>query len=160
MARLTETAAMLRDVLESDLPTLFQHQLDPDATRAAGYPARDWEAFLAHWRNRVFADAANRAMAILVEGEVAGYVASWDGDGKRLIAYWIGKEFWGRGVAPAAVREFLRAHEHTRPIYAYVALANARSIRVLEKCGFQRCGEPAAGPDESEEFLFRLRGTA
>lgn len=151
---------MLRDVLESDLRTLFEHQLDPDATRAAGYPARDWEAFLAHWRNRVLADAANRAMAILVEGEVAGYVASWDGDGKRLIAYWIGKEFWGRGVAPAAVREFLRDHEHTRPVFAYVALANARSIRVLEKCGFHRCGEPAAGPDGSEELLFQLPGTA
>ena len=151
---------MLRDVLEGDLPTLFEHQLDPDATRAAGYPARDREAFLAHWRNRVFADPANRAMAILVDGEVAGYVASWDGDCGRLIAYWIGKEFWGRGLAPAAVREFMGAHEHTRPIYAYVALANARSVRVLEKCGFQRRGEPAAGADGSEELLFELRGTA
>lgn len=151
---------MLRDVLESDLRTLFEHQLDPDATRAAGFPARDWEAFLAHWRNRVLADAANRAMAILVEGEVAGYVASWDDDGKRLIAYWIGKKFWGRGVAPAAVHEFLRDHEHGRPVYAYVALANARSIRVLEKCGFHRGVAPAAGPDGSEELLFRLPGTA
>ena len=151
---------MLRDVLESDLPTLFEHQLDPDATRIAGYPAKDREAFLAHWRNRVFADAANRAMAILVEREVAGYVASWDGDGKRLIAYWIGREFWGRGIAPAAVREFLRDHEHTRPIHAYVALANARSIRVLEKCGFHRCGEASPGPDRSEELLFQLGGTA
>ncbi len=151
---------MLRDVREGDLRTLFEHQLDPDATRIAAYPAREWEAFLAHWRNRVFADAANRAMAILVDREVAGYAASWDGDGKRLIAYWIGKEFWGRGVAPAAVREFLRAHEHRRPIYAYVALANARSIRVLEKCGFHRCGEPAAGPDGADELLFQLRGAA
>jgi RimJ/RimL family protein N-acetyltransferase len=151
---------MLRDVLESDLRTLFEHQLDPDATRMACYPARDWEAFLAHWRNRVFADPANRAMAILVERRVAGYVASWDGDGKRLMAYWIGKEFWGRGVATAAVQEFLRDHEHERPIHAYVALANARSIRVLEKCGFLRCGEPAAAPDGSGAFLFQLRGTA
>jgi RimJ/RimL family protein N-acetyltransferase len=151
---------MLRDVLESDLRTLFEHHLDPDAARIAGYPAKDWEAFLAHWHDRVFADAANRAMAVLVEGNVAGYVASWNGDGRRLIAYWIGTEFWGRGVAPAAVREFLRDHEHTRPIYAHVALANARSIRVLEKCGFHRCGGPAAAPDGSEELLFQLRGTA
>lgn len=151
---------MLRDVLESDLPTLFEHQLDPDAARLAGHPSRDREAFLAHWRNRVLAGPANRAMAVLVDREVAGYVASWDGDGKRLVAYWIGREFWGRGLAPAALREFLRDHERTRPIHAYVALANARSIRVLEKCGFQRCGEPAAGPDGSGELLFELRGTA
>jgi RimJ/RimL family protein N-acetyltransferase len=150
---------MLRDVLESDLPTLFEHQQDPDAARLAGHRARDREAFLAHWRNRVLADPANRAMAVLVDREVAGYVASWEGDGKRLLAYWIGREFWGRGLAPAAVREFLADHEHTRPIHAYVALANARSIRVLEKCGFQRCGEPAAGSDGSGELLFELRGT-
>lgn len=151
---------LLRDVLESDLRTLFEHQLDPDAARAAGFPSRDWEAFLAHWRDRVLADAANRAMAVLVEREVAGYVASWDGDGGRLIAYWLGKEFRGGGVATAAVREFLGNHEHTRPLYAYVALANAPSIRVLEKCGFRRCGESAAGPDGFEELLFELRGAA
>lgn len=149
---------MLRDVLESDLRTLFEHQLDPEATRAAGHPSREWEAFLAHWRNRVLADPANRTKAILVGGQLAGYVASWDDEGKRLIAYWIGREHWGRGVAPAAVQEFLTDHEHRRPIYAYVVLANARSIRVLEKCGFDRCDVPAAEPDGAEELLFRLGG--
>ncbi|HXI11760.1 MAG TPA: GNAT family N-acetyltransferase [Thermoanaerobaculia bacterium] len=150
---------MLRDVVESDLRTLFEHQLDSDATRAAGFPARDWDAFLAHWKDRVFADPTNQAMAIIVGPRIAGYVASWDSDGKRMIAYWTGREYWGRGVATAAVNEFLRAHEQRRPIYAYVAIANVGSIRVLEKCGFHRCSDPGAGPDVAEEFLFQFDGT-
>ena len=151
---------MLRDATESDLPTLFEQQLDADATRMANFPSRGRDAFLDHWRNRIFADPAARAMVIVVGGEVAGYVASWKSDDKRLIGYWIGKDFWGRGIAPAALREFLEAHEPARPIYAFVAVANARSIRVLEKCGFERCVDPAAGPDDVPELLFRFSGGA
>ena len=151
---------MLRNVLESDLRTLFEHQRDPEATRIAVFPAREWDAFLAHWRNKVLADAATEARTILINGQVAGYVASWENDGKRLVGYWIGKEYWGRGVAPSAVEEFLRAHERRRPIYAYVARSNARSIRVLEKCGFHRSGEPTVGPDGVEEVLFQFDGAA
>lgn len=126
----------------------------------AAHPAREWDAFLAHWRERVLGDPANEARTILVDDQVAGYVASWDGDGARLVGYWIGREYWGRGVARAALTEFLDDDEHHRPIHAYVAQENARSIRVLEKCGFQRVGEPAAGPDGVVELLFRFDGAA
>src|SRR5688572_1334492 len=127
---------MLRDVLEGDLRTIFEQQRDPEATLMAAFPAREWDAFVSHWRNKIFADAAAKARTILIDDQVAGYVGSWESDGKCFVAYWIGREYWGRGVATSAVEEFLRAHEHRRPIYAYVARSNARSIRVLEKCGF------------------------
>lgn len=39
----------LRDVIASDLPIFFEHQLDLEATRMAAFPARDREAFMAHW---------------------------------------------------------------------------------------------------------------
>ncbi|HEX6058687.1 MAG TPA: GNAT family N-acetyltransferase, partial [Gemmatimonadaceae bacterium] len=90
----------------------------------------------------------------------AGYVTSWEEDGRRLIAYWLGREYWGRGLARSAVDEFLRIHERQRPIHAYVALSNARSIRVLEKCGFERAGEPTVGPDGVAEALFQFDGVA
>jgi len=111
-----------------------------------------------HWRHKVLGDRVTHARTILVDDQVAGYVASWERDGRRLVGYWVGREYWGRGVARSALEEFLRTHEHDRPIHAYVALSNARSIRVLEKCGFQRVGEPTVGPDGVEEALFLFDG--
>ena len=93
-----------------------------------------------------------------MNGRVAGYVASWESDGKCLIAYWFGKEYWGRGVATAAVAEFLAAHETRRPLHAYVVSTNVGSIHVLEKSGFQAVGLPSAGAGGVEEILFRLDG--
>ena len=149
---------MMRDVIEDDLPILFEHQRDAEARRMAAFPGREWDAFVAHWRTKVFAEPAAKAMTVELNGRAAGYVASWEQDGKCLIAYWFGKEFWGRGVATAAVGEFLTAHETRRPLHAYVVRANVGSIRVLEKSGFQAVGPPAAGADGVEEILFRLGG--
>lgn len=149
---------MLRDVLEDDLPVFFEHQRDADATRMAAFPGREWDAFVAHWRTRVLAEPSSKVRTIELNGRVAGYVCSWEQDGKRLIGYWIGKEYWGRGVATTAVAEFLADHETTRPLHAYVARANAGSVRVLEKSGFQALGPTAAGADGVEGILFRLDG--
>jgi len=150
------TATMLRDVLEGDLPVFFEHQQDADARRMAAFPGRAWDAFMTHWRTKVLAEPSNRVKTIVSNGGVAGYVSSWDSDGERLIAYWLGREYWGRGIATAAVAEFLTVHELKRPLHAYVARANAGSIRVLEKSGFQASGPPTTGADGVEEILFRL----
>ena len=151
---------MLRNVLEGDLPTFYEHQRDPEAATMAAHSTREWDAFVSHWRHVVLGDPANEARTILVDDQVAGYVASWERDGRRLVGYWIGREYWGRGVARSALDEFLRTYEHHRPVHAYVALPNARSIRVLEKCGFQRVGEPTVEPDGVAEVLYLLDGAA
>ena len=149
---------MLRNVVEGDLRTFFEHQRDPEATAMAVFTAREWDAFVLHWRQNVLGNQANEARTILVDDQVAGYVASWELDGMRLVGYWVGRAYWGRGVARSALDEFLRTHEHHRPIHAYVALSNVRSIRVLEKCGFQRVGEPVVEPDGVAEVLFLFDG--
>lgn len=150
------TATMLRDVLESDLPIFFEHQQDAEARQMAASPGREWDAFVAHWRTKIFAEPSALVTTVVSNGRVAGYVAGWEHDGERLIAYWLGKEHWGRGLASAAVEEFLMFHEMRRPIHAHVARANVRSIRVLEKSGFQAFGPPITGADGVEEILFRL----
>lgn len=148
---------MLRDVIESDLPILFEHQRDPVANRMAAFPARDWDAFVAHWRGRVLADPSAYKKTILIGDDVAGNIGSWNQDDKRLVGYWIGRAYWGRGIATAALAEFL-AHDTTRPLHAFVAALNVGSIRVLEKCGFRRVGEGHIEEDGVEEYLFRLDG--
>lgn len=151
----------LRDVIEDDLPIFFEHQRDPEASRMASFPAREWDAFIAHW-SRIMADVAVLAQTILVNEQVAGNVLSWESEGRRLVGYWIGKDWWGRGVASAGLAAFLK-RVATRPLYARVAKDNAGSIRVLEKCGFALCHELtqtlSARSDGVEELVFGLRAT-
>jgi RimJ/RimL family protein N-acetyltransferase len=146
---------LLRNVEEDDLPIFFEHQRDEDATSMAAFPAREWDAFISHWRHNVLGIPENKARTILVGAQVAGYVSSWEQDGKRLVGYWIGREYWGRGIARSALEDFLTNHDHHRPIYSYVAQSNSRSMRVLEKCGFQRVGETEES-DAVVEVLFLL----
>ena len=136
---------VLRDVEAGDLPVFFAHQQDPDALRMAAVPARDRAAFDAHWA-RLLADGTCIARTIVASGEVAGYIGSYGPAEAREVGYWIGRAFWGRGVATAALTAFLRDIP-ARPLFAHVARANGGSLRVLERCGFAIVGDeqvPAA----------------
>ena len=145
----------LRAITEADLPTLYENQRDPEATEMVGFPARELEAFLAH-RAKTEADPTNESRAIMVGETLAGDIVSWAQDGERRIGYWIGKQYWGRGVASAALKAFV-AELTERPLYADVLKTNTGSIRVLEKAGFRLLGEDELGPDpDPEEHTFRL----
>lgn len=149
---------LIRDVTESDLPIFFEQQLDPDATEMAAFPAREREAFMAHWA-RIMADDSVMLKTILFEGQVAGNILSFVQSGEREVGYWIGKEYWSKGIATRALAAFLD-HVQTRPLYAHVAKHNIGSRRVLEKCGFIIVGEdkgfPDASGEEVEEFILKL----
>jgi RimJ/RimL family protein N-acetyltransferase len=129
----------LRDVTAADLPIFFEQQLDPDATRIAAFPSRDREAFTAHWA-KIMADDSIITKTVLFDGQVAGNMVSFVIGSEREVGYWLGKEFWGKGIATQALAEFLDTIE-TRPLYAHVAKHNIASRRVLEKCGFRMIGE-------------------
>ena len=149
---------VLRDVVPGDLPLFFDHQRDPEAVRMAAFRSRDHDAFAAHWAG-VLADATGTAQTVVADGQVAGYVVCFGPAGAREVGYWLGRAFWGRGVATAALAAFLR-HVPERPLHAHAAKANAGSRRVLERCGFVVVGEDRApaptGGEAVEEFVFRL----
>jgi RimJ/RimL family protein N-acetyltransferase len=126
---------LLRNVTDEDLPIFFEHQRDAAALRMAAFPSRERDAFLTHWRTNVLRPE-NVTRTIVVGGLVAGYIGSWEQDGKRLVAYWMGREHWGKGIATRALSEFV-VLEPIRPLHAWVAVHNVGSIRVLEKCGFR-----------------------
>ena len=142
---------MLRDVVESDLDAFFEHLREPEANEMAIFPARDRETFDAHWR-KILADDALIQKTIVHDGEVAGNIGSWEQEGHRLVGYWIGREFWGKGVATRALGEFVE-QVRQRPLHAWVATSNVGSIRVLEKCGFVQVGSRTT---DVEELLFEL----
>lgn len=124
----------LRNVEDRDLEVFFDHQADPQAVEMAAFPARDKEQFAAHWA-KVRADDANVLRTIVADGLVAGNIGSWQQDGQQFLGYWVGREFWGRGVGTQALA-LLVDEVSIRPLYAHVAVHNVGSIRVLEKCGF------------------------
>jgi RimJ/RimL family protein N-acetyltransferase len=144
----------LRAVQDSDLPIFFAHQRDPAAIRMAAFPGREWDAFLAHW-TKIRADPTDLLQTILVDGQVAGQIGSWEQDGAREVGYWLGREYWGRGIATQALAAFLHQIP-TRPLYAHVAAHNAGSRRVLEKCGFTVCGEGQWDDNASGEPITEL----
>jgi RimJ/RimL family protein N-acetyltransferase len=153
----------LRNVESHDLPIFFEYQLDHEANYMAAFIARDptnREAFMAHW-HRILANKTCSIRTIVFNGRVAGSVSSYEEAGRPEVTYWLGKEFWGKGIATWALREFLAHHNPARTIYARVAKDNLGSRRVLEKCGFTIIGESRgfanARGQEIDELLLELR---
>jgi RimJ/RimL family protein N-acetyltransferase len=149
----TTNNILLRDVIETDLPIFFEHQRDPEANQMAAFPARERAAFMAHWA-KLLGDATLIKQTILFEGQVAGNIGSFEQHGMREIGYWIGREYWGKGIATQALAAFL-AQVQVRPLYALVAKHNIASRRVLEKCGFTILSTEVAA-DGVEEVLLKL----
>jgi RimJ/RimL family protein N-acetyltransferase len=144
---------VLREVVEADLPILYEHECDPEAAAMAAFPSRDRDAFMAHWAKTLANDSA-LTWTVVSDGAVAGNIGCWEDHGRRFVGYWIGREFWGRGLATQALAELVGMVE-TRPLYAHVVKNNVASIRVLEKNGFVEV-ERHTGDDGIEELILVL----
>ncbi len=151
----------LREVRDEDLPLLFEQWADPVAVQMAAFTAPDHidrDAFERRW-SRLRADDTIIARAIVVDGEVAGTIGSWGASEEREVTYWIGRSYWGKGIATDALATFL-AVDRSRPLHARVASDNVASRRVLEKCGFAVCGSGRAFSnargEEVDEVNLRL----
>jgi len=158
---LSKNPVHLREVRESDLPVFFEQQLDPTANYMAAFTVKDpadRQAFTAHW-SKILGDEGITIMTILFEGDVAGSILSHGWFGEPEVSYWLGKEYWGKGIATEALAAFM-GHIKTRPLYARAAKDNVASIRVLEKRGFTISGYDRgfanARGEEIEEVILKL----
>jgi RimJ/RimL family protein N-acetyltransferase len=145
IGRIALVRCVLRELRDEDLAVLFEQWADPVAVRMAAFTAPDHldrDAFERRW-SRLRADETVTARAIVVDGEVAGTIGSWGDPHEREATYWIGRSFWGKGIATCAL-----------------AYDNIASHRVLEKCGFRVVATERsfaqARSAEIEEFVLRL----
>ena len=149
----------LRDVKQSDLTRLCEFQLDLEANEMAATIPRSADLFCSHWE-KVLGDASIIAKAILYHGELAGSISCFQSDGADSVGYWIGKSFWGQGIASRSLK-LLLADVSTRPLQARVAVTNVASLRVLQKCGFVIVAtQHSPGNDrflECEEVILKLK---
>ena len=77
----------IREVESSDLETLYEHQLDPEAIRMAAFVCKDPKdrvAFDAHW-NKILNSSENTTRTIVAEGQVAGYIACYPEGGNMEV---------------------------------------------------------------------------
>ncbi len=106
----------LRDVLESDLATFFAQQLDAGANDMAAFTRKDpadREAFMAHW-TRIRSDDTGRIQTVVFQGQVAGYVLSYQQDGETEVSYWLGRDTGGGGLRHARLPRFCVRYKSVR----------------------------------------------
>ncbi len=149
----------LREVAADDLEVFFLHQQDTRANDLAKVYPRDREEFDAHW-DRILSNPSVIARTIVQDDRVVGNINTFEMDGQRFVGYWIGQDYWGRGIASQAVAQMLEIDPH-RPLHAYVAAENIGSIRALQRSGFVRIGEHTSAGDERfmacVEVVYELR---
>jgi RimJ/RimL family protein N-acetyltransferase len=96
-------------VIPGDQTIFFQQQLDPQANHMAAFTAKnpaDRAAFDAHWA-KILGDRSITLKTILYQGQVAGNVVCHSWFGEPEIGYWIGRQYWGKGITTQALTLFL-----------------------------------------------------
>lgn len=153
----------LRRTLPSDVPALFEIQLDPAGNELAGTKPRDRAAFEAVWQ-KIFRElppphlppAGATPRVIIADGLLVGSINIFQQEGKTSIGYWIAREHWGRGIAARALALMI-AEVPTRPLFAQVVAHNVASRCVLERNGFVITGResrPATDRYAAAEVIF------
>lgn len=151
----------LREMKPADLETLYVQQLDPEANRMAAFVHKDptdKAAFHAHWA-KVLALPRVTNRIIVADDQIVGHIACFPDGDHMEVTYWLGREFWGQGLATQALKLLLELIKD-RPMFARTACDNLGSLRVLQKCGFTIIGQDkgyAHGRGtEIEEYILRL----
>lgn len=151
----------LREVGDDDLDRLFELESDAAGSDMIAFLPRepgDRAAFDAHWA-RIRSDPDTRTWIIEHDGRFAGYALSFLMNGERQVGYWVVQQFWGRGIASAALARMLELIPE-RPLWGSTVSDNRGSQRVLQNGGFvfqriERTHAPRRGA-EVDEHVFRL----
>jgi RimJ/RimL family protein N-acetyltransferase len=135
----------IRSWRDGDQPSLARHANDLQVWRNVRdhFPHPYTEADADAWIAMVVGHVPETQFGIEVNGEVAGGVGLMlQQDIARHsaeIGYWLGQEFWGRGIMTEAVRcitDWGFTSLNIYRVYALVFEWNPASRRVLEKAGY------------------------
>lgn len=150
----------LRGTELADLNKFFHFQLDEEAIHLAAFTPidpTDKSAYLLK-HTKLLSNPTVNYQTIIVDNTIVGSITKFEMDGAAEITYWIDRNFWGRGIATKALKEFLSI-ETIRPIFGRVAFDNLASQKVLEKCNFVKVGTDKgfanARQSEIEEFIYK-----
>lgn len=158
---ISDSKIILQQTVLDDLEFFFNFQLDKEANNLAAFTSKDptdKSAYLNKY-TKLLNDPAINMQTIIIDNVIVGSIAKFEMQGEAEITYWIDRNFWSKGIATTALKNFLTV-ENARPIFGRVAFDNFGSQRVLEKCGFVRIGKDKgfanARQAEIEEFIYKL----
>jgi len=153
--RLLTAELRLRPPVDADLPELARLLDDWEVVRLTAnlphpFGLDDARAFLAMIEaKRAAGAAAVVAMERTADGRLAGCVGfGLERDGTPELGYWVGRAWWGEGLATQAVRRLVRhlfADLGYTRVWASAHPDNRASHRVLEKAGLVRAGFETVG---------------
>jgi ribosomal-protein-alanine N-acetyltransferase len=137
----------LRPWQASDADDLVFHANDAKVARSLGerfphpYTLDDAHAYIAHALHL----SNEKAWAIEINQVASGAIGIQPGEGfernSAELGYWLGRAYWGEGIATAAVRAIVPHALRELSLYrlqARIFEDNPASMRVLERCGFAR----------------------
>jgi len=147
--RIQLNACLLREFRKGDEPSLVRHANNRNiwinVRDSFPYPYRQADA--RSWVRLAGSEGLNLVFAIDVDGFVAGAIGVRPRDDVHAltaeIGYWLGEEFWNRGIvteAVTAVTKYAFDPLGMVRVFAEVFEWNAASMRVLEKAGFEKEG--------------------
>lgn len=136
----------IRSYRRDDARALVKHADNPKvaSTIRDRFPSPYTPSDADAWLDRMLTQDPETCFAIASSEELIGGIGlEFQVDVHRRtaeIGYWLGEEFWGRGIATAAVRAFTRfAFESydVERLFAGIFETNPASVRVLEKAGYR-----------------------
>lgn len=139
----------LRALQASDLQPWFDYLSLPQVFEPTSWNVREPGELAAHvWQPETWSAASMLRFAVALRSNgaligTAGFHSVSPPNASAEIAYDLAPSHWGRGIASAVCRSLLAwAHEVQGlvRVQATVLEGNARSVAVLERCGFQREG--------------------
>jgi len=143
----------LRKLRMSDLNRIMEMFPDPEVTSAIGLtlsenPPKITREFEKKWLKKAIKEYMKKKpssynLAIISDGIHVGNVGAYKIDYENdlvAVGYWIGKAYWGRGIATMALKLFineLNKKFKIKRIEGFAFTFNPASMRVMEKCGFK-----------------------
>ncbi|MFM9850163.1 MAG: GNAT family N-acetyltransferase [Hyphomicrobiaceae bacterium] len=143
MTEITTPHLRLRQLTAADAPEIARLAGDWDIARMTALIPHPYS--LAHAQAFIAAVDDANTFAIERDGALVGCCGARPvSDSTYEIGYWVGKPYWGQGIATEAAGALI-AHLRAREPGCVIAIShmaeNEASARVIRKLGFRRTGE-------------------